>query len=99
MTKLMKKINNFMDDLYEHQGSRSWKGLFVKEDSSDSELLPDTPGQDDVGDVTPPAVSMKSWNTYKDINRKKNKTSTTGVDSKTGYEDPLKGYPYNEEKK
>jgi len=42
---------------------------------------------------------MKSWNTYKDINRKKKKTSTTGVDSKTGYEDPLKGYPYNEEKK
>ena len=23
-------------------------------------------------------------------------TSTTGSDAKTGYEDPLKGYPYNE---
>jgi len=23
------------------------------------------------------------------------KTSTTGIDSRTGFEDPLKGYPYN----
>jgi hypothetical protein len=23
-------------------------------------------------------------------------TSTTGIDKNTGYEDPLKGYPYNE---
>ena len=97
MSKLTKNINKFMDDLYEHQKSRSWKGLFVKEDSLDSKLLSDTPGQgqDDVGDVTPPAISMKSWNTYKDINRKKKKTSTTGVNLKTGYENPLKGYPYN----
>jgi len=86
----MGKINKFMNDLYEHDESKSWRSFWVKEDS-------DTPGQDDVGDVTPPAVSMKSWNKYKDINRKKkvSKTSTTGVDSKTGYEDPLKGYPYN----
>ena len=39
MSKLTKNINKFMDDLYEHQKSRSWKGLFVKEDSLDSKLF------------------------------------------------------------
>lgn len=92
MSRIIGKINKFMNDLYEHDNSRSWRGFWVKEDS-------DTPGQEDLKKDESPAVSMKSWNSYKDINRKKNKTSTTGIDLKTGYEDPLKGYPYNEEKK
>ena len=38
-----------------------------------------------------PANSMGSWSRY-------TKTSTTGTDKKLGFEDPLKGYPYNEGK-
>ena len=34
-----------------------------------------------------PATSDGTWKRYK--------TSTTGKDTKTGFEDPLKGYPYN----
>ncbi len=38
-----------------------------------------------------PATSNGTWKRYK--------TSTTGTDIETGFEDPLKGYPYNNGRK
>tara|TARA_R100000008_G_scaffold46051_2_gene27113 strand:- start:5450 stop:5680 length:231 start_codon:yes stop_codon:yes gene_type:complete len=45
------------------------------------------PNPNDVTRLKEPATSNGTWKRYK--------TSTTGRDSKTGFEDPLKGYPYN----
>ena len=41
-----------------------------------------------------PSINNKVYGT-EGIKRGDGKTSTTGKDKKTGYEDPLKGYPYN----
>ena len=92
MSKLMNKINEFMDDLYEHSGKWSWKDVLIKEN-----LFSETPGQKDVihkkldisGEgLDIPAIDNKVWGTP-GIRKsaKKNK--------KIGYENPLKGYPYN----
>ena len=45
------------------------------------------PNHGNVTKLKEPATSNGTWKRYK--------TSTTGTDSKTGFEDPLKGYPYN----
>lgn len=98
MKKLRDNINSFMNVVYEHSDSKSWKDLLIYNESFGDEMMSDTPGQTDSGiDIIPPAISMDSWNSYKNNNKKKKskKTSTTGIDAKTGYEDPLKGYPYN----
>lgn len=99
MKRLGTNINKFMDALYEHSEPKSWKNIILQMESFTDDMMSDTPGQTDSEvDVIPPAISMDSWNSYKNNNNKKNKskkTSTTGIDTKTGYEDPLKGYPYN----
>jgi len=41
-----------------------------------------------------PSINNKVYGT-EGLKRGDGKTSTTGKDKKTGYEDPLKGYPYN----
>ena len=41
-----------------------------------------------------PSINNKAWGT-EGLKKGDGKTSTTGKDKKTGYEDPLKGYPYN----
>ena len=45
------------------------------------------PNPKNVTKLKEPATSNGSHKRYK--------TSTTGIDAKTGFEDPLKGYPYN----
>ena len=45
------------------------------------------PNPNDITKLKEPAISNGTWKRYK--------TSTTGIDTKTGFEDPLKGYPYN----
>lgn len=44
--------------------------------------------------VDTPSINNKVYGT-EGIKRGDGRTSTTGKDKKTGYEDPLKGYPYN----
>lgn len=46
------------------------------------------PNPKNVTKVREPAISNGTHRRYL-------KTSTTGIDPKTGFEDPLKGYPYN----
>lgn len=45
------------------------------------------PNPNNITKLKEPATSNGSWKRYV--------TSTTGIDAKTGFEDPLKGYPYN----
>ena len=45
------------------------------------------PNPKNVTKLKEPATSNGTHRRYK--------TSTTGTDAKTGFEDPLKGYPYN----